>query len=366
MKPTFQFAFMICIVCCHGIAQPSSDAVISDTSLFRAEASVRADSAILDQETGRVFWEGSSSLHASIVPKIRVIPHFRATVFSAVLWVAGVRYILDTVPWRQIFARIGLVRRELRSPAALAFASSSGGGRISMMMLPRTIISFFVSLVKKFKIPEIPRGLLIMTIIFYLIESFTSSTHRYLWNVVPNIEETINEIQQLQPTVEWKVRTFHYGFYNIIKRVSATSTEAFQYKSCKDRSFAGLWKRSLPSNPFIKATLTKIIVLSPKARRSYFQQQAIFLRAASTDIFSEFSTKIHIGTRQRLFQSEYGVWWRTLYWICTLSGFTLPFRWWITANSNDVKVIIVKELYEKNVNDSQDEFVLPAIEEASG
>jgi hypothetical protein len=353
----------------------SRDTSADTVALFRAEAAVRADAAILDQETGRVFWEGSSTLQASLVPKFRIIPHFRATILTLILWTAGLRYALDHIPWGSFSSSLARRVVDRRQPSLVLAA----GSRVSMigLHLPRRLFSFLFRCIRSITIPYIPKWLLLVTVVLYLWESWTCSTHQYLSNAVYDMEDRVQTIRQTDPTIQWTVRTFHYGgFHNLIKNVTGVSTQFYNYKSCRDQTFAGVWRRAAGFRRprFIKATVTKIIVLSAKARRSYFQQQASFLKAAGTDEFSEFSTRIGIpGCSRVLLQatttSSYDdddgrrsvlYLWRILYLICTMVSCSVPFRYWLSNCSNYVKITIVKELYDSSVSDERrDDFVWP-------
>jgi hypothetical protein len=369
----------------HGHEESSGNSA----ALFRAEAAVHADAAILDQETGRVFWEGSSTLQASLAPKFRIIPHFRATILTLILWTSGLRYALDHLPWRSSgeigwFATSAVRRASDQRPPSLVLTTA--GSRVAMigLHLPRRLFSFLYRCIRCIAIPHVPKWLLIVTAVLYVWESWTCSTHQYLSNTVYDMEDRIQTIRQTDPTIQWTVRTFHYGgFHNLIKNVTGVSTQFYNYKSCRDRTFAGVWKRAagIRQPRFVRATVTKIIVLSTKARRSYFQQQAAFLKAAGTDEFSEFSTRIGIpGCSRVLLQATttttamshhhddgQGRWsnsglyvWRLLYLFCTMISCSVPFRYWLSNCSNYVKITIVKELYDSSVNDEKrDDFVWP-------
>jgi hypothetical protein len=81
--------------------QSSTSLIIGST--FRPEASIMGESALIDKETGRVFWEGraSNTLFESIEPVIKNtlfgLNHIKATLLSSVSIIAGPGHLLTKI-----------------------------------------------------------------------------------------------------------------------------------------------------------------------------------------------------------------------------------------------------------------------------
>ena len=168
---------------------PSSSAAL----LGRVEASIMAESALIDKESGRVFWEGgsSSTLSASLYPKIGVpgFAHFKATILTSLFLLALVSLLSQWV--RQ--------RLEASPPGAIRPLYQTFGLFVLQCTLLRT--------------PKFEGNFVFFLVVLYLIEAHTCSTRRYLANAITStseVEEFIEKLRNEPPVVTWKVRCFHY------------------------------------------------------------------------------------------------------------------------------------------------------------
>ena len=164
--------------------------------LGRVEASIMGESALIDRETGRVFWEGGSSttLVESIVAAN--LDRFGAEHAQAALLTAFI-----TVAFLGVLG--GWLRQIMVVPPARGDASS---------VLLR-IIHFIISNTL-FRMPRLEnRWLVIFTIALYLLESYNCATRRFLANSIVSpteVEEYIERLRSEEPVVKWLVRSFHY------------------------------------------------------------------------------------------------------------------------------------------------------------
>jgi hypothetical protein len=155
-------------------------------------ASIMGECALVDKETGRIFWEGgSTTLSASLAPFLDGygVKHFKATLMSCIFLLA----ILSS-----IVARIRLHVQESINPESCSWPVSA---------------LLFVAHWTILRLPKINGKILLTVIALYLIESYTCSTRRYLANAISSpteVEEYIERLRQEPPVVTWKVRCFHY------------------------------------------------------------------------------------------------------------------------------------------------------------
>jgi hypothetical protein len=340
------------------------------------EASVMGESALVDKETGRIFWEGgsSSTLSASVGPKIEQfgIVHIKATILSAIL----------------LMALAGPLASFLREKLEQSVASKT---------LPRALsIGIFLVNWTILNVPKLDRWFVVATIILYLVEAYTCSTRRYLANAINSpseLEAFIEKLREEPPEVLWTVRSFHYEkplwlspiqltrslwrrfkkqdddeeldtksaklSSSLLRRkvVTNRATGSYRYKECIDKTTLGLWKRApaplSSAAPFTKMVLSKLLILSnEKARKDYFQQQSDFVTEhGQGDEYAEFSTNIQVaGFKPRmlairpvegvpsakLFRSH-------LFWIFTAMGLTVPYRIWFARHCDELRVAVIKE-----------------------
>ena len=318
-----------------------------------AISAVMGESAVVDKETGRIFWEGGSSntLVESIAPKLRSavggIPHIKATILSVLL----------------LLVAAGTLSQLLRDWIK------------SMRYTQTTLLT--VTTHALLLLPKAPRWFIVLVLTLYLLEAYTCSTHQYLRHVVDDAETYIEQLREQLPEVEWKVRSFHFENYMLFpfeklrhflvhhdgnhhptpttfpsifhwKRVTHSATACYNYTSCTDQTIVGVWKRapivmnyhppsseddvSLPrtnmdrrnhnnattattgntSNEgatttshkaakaiptIMKIVITKTLLLrDSKTRQDYFTQQKAFLQSHKhRDEYAEFSTNVYMN-----------------------------------------------------------------------
>ena len=331
---------------------------------LQAASAVMGESAVVDKETGRIFWEGGSSntLAESITPKLRSvigISHTKATLLTALL----------------LLAAAGAISQALRDALQVLFVMDNSRPVLQNAILSLTRMSLFF--------PKFPRWFVLSVLILYLLEAYMCSTHQYLTCAVDDAECFVDELRERAPIVEWNVRSFHYENYWIWalnkllhrsdssettvpsfpslwrwKYVTRTAKGLYNFASCKDRTIAGVWKRapvrqqlSTRNIPLTKVVVTKTLLLrDAKARQDYFQQQRSFLSKEHSDEYAEFSTNIHVdGFQPRILavSTTAGVYRILLqpymFWVFTCLGLTVPYRRWLSSHCDEIRVRVVKE-----------------------
>lgn len=331
------------------------------------------ESALIDKETGRIFWEGgaTSTISASISPLLSDFGLHRAK--STILSIALVSCLLS------------LLAQQLRTNSSRLINSiGSEDLPLSWPLLVASILIKWTIL----KLPTFPTWFLLTVVAFYLLEAYYCNTRRYLANAMTTpdgVEAYLEQLRNEQPVVTWKVRCFHYemrkwasimlpqvllrqlttmGADNdsplsqslLTKKILTHQAEAtYTYKSCLDNTaIAGVWKRATAAPAdgmarFTKIKLSKLLVLSnKKARQDYFQQQAAFVTSnGQGDEYTEFSTNVALPGFQpkllavrrqppKLFRLH-------MFWIFTLLGLTLPFRIWFSQRCDELRVTVAKE-----------------------
>lgn len=358
----------------------SHSPIRNDFIMDKIAASVMGESALIDKESGRIFWEGgsTSTIHASIAPFLGDLGlrHLKGTALSVLL----------------LFAALSLLARYLRG--RIAGCEPTGWPMIVLLAVIRLTI---------LKVPKFDNWFLMTTLVCYLLEASTCNTRRYLTNAISSpdgVEEYIERLRNENPIVTWKVRCFHYErrwlafllapqllFRNsdmsgdqdgdrslgvapsglLTKKVVTHHAEAtYKFNQCHDNTIAGVWKRAELSNsmlaPFTKISLRKLLVLpNQKARLDYFQQQATFVTAqGQADEFAEFSTNIQVkGFKPRLLavrskegSSSAKLFRPYLFWIFTCLGMSVPFRIWFARHCDMLRVTVAKETSPDKVSPS--------------
>eukprot|EP00934_Nitzschia_sp_Nitz4_P007814 Nitzschia sp. Nitz4//scaffold13_size275219//196144//197684//NITZ4_000898-RA/size275219-augustus-gene-0.272-mRNA-1//-1//CDS//3329536086//7804//frame0 len=342
-------------------------------ALGLAEASIMGESALIDRETGRVFWEGGSS--TTLVESL----------FDSWLNQYGAEHAHAAILTTFItLALLGVIVEWLRQ---VAFHSNSPVG------FPRSAFLWLIM-----RCPRVEnKWVVTVTIILYLLESYTCSTRRFLTNSISSpegVEEYIRQLREQQPVVTWSVRSFHYEKRRIFaipemiqsltrkfrpkqpfdmmprskpncgsmfpftrKVVTNKATRTYQYNGCVDKTIAGVWKRQAAVSssvaPFTKIILSKLLVLNDvTTREDYFRQQSEFVTEhGRDDEFTEFCTEIEVkGYRPTVLavRAIEGVPSAKLFnlhvfWIFTLLGLTFPYRIWFKRHCDSLRVSVVKE-----------------------
>jgi hypothetical protein len=168
--------------------------ILNQAMMSRIGASVMGESALIDKETGRIYWEGgSSTVSASMSPVINVvgIRHLKATTLSLLLLIS--LFSILARHWR----------RRIEFWAAVGFKQQTWP--LAMFYIVATWIVY--------RIPNFENWFITTLVALYLTEAYTCNTRRYLANAISSpdgVEEYIEYLRQQEPTVTWKVRCFHY------------------------------------------------------------------------------------------------------------------------------------------------------------
>jgi hypothetical protein len=176
----------------RGFATPTSDHA---AMIGRIEASIMGESALIDRETGRVYWEGGSSntLYESLAPRLGQYgaEHAKATILTGLITLASIGVL------------VGWIRKLMEQSN---FSANSHHVVVAALwvILEWTILRF----------PRLEnRWLILTTIVLYGLESYNCSTRRFLANAISSPDEVevfIEKLRKEQPIVNWKVRCYHH------------------------------------------------------------------------------------------------------------------------------------------------------------
>jgi hypothetical protein len=305
------------------MAIESIAALNSAAVLGRVEAAITGESALIDRETGRVFWEGGASSTLSESVFAANLDKFGAEHAQSILLTTFI-----TVAFLGILA--GWLRQIIQVPPNGCDEASSRLAKFAYFLLYDTL-----GRIPRFK----NKWLVTATITLYFLESYNCDTRRFLANALSSptgVEQYIEQLRSQQPMVTWMVRSFHYrrrkifAFGDVLQSISRKlksggeggfpsappskkcspsfpftkkvvtneATAAYQFHSVVDNTIAGLWRRSdaasLNSAPFTRIALNKLLVLKDrKTCEDYFRQQSEFVTEHGRgDAFTEFSTDI--------------------------------------------------------------------------
>jgi len=374
--------------------------------IARASASFFAESALVDKETGRVYWQGGGSsevLSASLNPLLGAtgLKHVRATILTALLFMAA---LSSFAVW-------------MKDTFLTCNQQIMHGGSVEVIpCVPSTVqkVALLLAQLTVLRLPQFSKRVLGILIALYLLESYRCSTRTYLAHALSTsneVEEYIEQLRSVRPVISWKVRCFHFerrkwlaaiflidmvrwvrkqcatldkslmldpqsisgtageqkqnnpstSSFFTKKVVTHTSERKYEFNGCKDSTIAGIWKRAESSThtygttapPFTKMTLSKMIVFSDgKARENYFSQQSDFVTSeGQRDEYSEFSTNIQVDKFKRRMLAVRPVegvpstqlFRLHLFWLFTLMGLTVPFRIWFSRHCDELRVTVVKE-----------------------
>ena len=332
-------------------------------------APILGESAIIDKETGRVFWQGGrKSLFDSTVghsylsnQEEGVLRHVRATLFSCILWMSFIRFIAEWGLKQSILTRLTetLIRPSQRFIDVV-------------QILTRAMLFCLACL------PRFSREFVVVIVVMYLLESHACNTRKYLDNALScpdEVESFMEGLREEKPCVGWQIRCYHYeknwlclilliDFWKYIfglfqqqrkdkqdgsdllpvddhalgpsmftrKVVSHQKKEFYQFGSYQDETIGGIWKQAQATTSvmaaFTKISVYKLLLFTDKrARVDYFKQQSNFIsREGAKDEYAEFSTRVDgellISNRQcrcRIIPSEYNC--LTMHYIQTVQGY---------------------------------------------
>jgi hypothetical protein len=305
------------------MAMEKSLALTGAAAMGRVEAAIMGESALIDRETGRVYWEGGASSTLSESIFAANLDKFGAEHAQSVLLTAFI-----TIAFLGILA--GWLRQIIQVPSNGYDETSSRIARLAFIFM-----SDMLGRIPRFK----NKWLVMATIALYFLESYNCDTRRFLANALSSpggVEQYIEHLRSQQPIVTWMVRSFHYRKRRIfslgdvlqsalrklksrgnesfpsalhVKKCSPAfpftkrvitheATASYRFHSVVDNTIAGIWRRSdavsLTSAPFTRIVLNKLLVLKDgKTREDYFRQQSEFVTEHGRgDEFTEFSTDI--------------------------------------------------------------------------
>jgi len=329
----------------------------------RVEASIFGESALIDRETGRVYWEcgNTNTLYESLAPKLDQfgVEHAQATFLTIMITLAflsvlsgWLRRVIDSC-----YDATATATTTATATSLLTISSSWSAKTLSVLV----VLAEYTLL----KLPKIENKYLVLAfVVLYFFESYHCSTRCFLANAVSSATELdayIDGLTQQPPVVIWTVQTFHYELRRLFavprmirswirglqnsriapqlhtpmptstststtpkpilcasasastaplflitrKVVTNEASATYRYASCSDKTIAGVWSRAESDErvPFRKISLSKVLVLSDRrSREDYFQQQSDFVtRYGREDEYAEFSTSIEVaGYRPRL------------------------------------------------------------------
>ena len=157
------------------------------------------ESSLVDKETGRVYWRGGpGSIRTSseaISDKIG-IKHLKATILSSLLALALLSALTSWL-------------RDRLSDFVLKSAAMSDGRGIHQRALVFTARGAAILI----RLPRPDAWFVAITAALYLAESYVCSTRLYLENALVGsaaLEEYVERLRNVRPSVAWKVRCFHY------------------------------------------------------------------------------------------------------------------------------------------------------------
>lgn len=312
-------------------------------------APILGESAIIDKETGQVFWQGGKqSLFDSTVghsyissQQEGVLQHMRATLLSCILWISFIRYISEWALKQNIFMD---KLSEIIHPSQKI---------LNVLRILTRAMLFCLACLPKFKLE-----VLMITVMLYFLEAYNCSTRKYLINAIscPGEVETFMEgLCEEEPEVTWKIRCYHYEkrkwlrvllfidvwnylscqlakittASNTAKTTTTTTTEyddtasdvappqellgksfltrkvithqskrKYKVAHWHDDTISGIWKQAQAATTvlaaFTKISVYKLLLFENKqARIDYFKQQSHFIGGEATkDDFAEFSTHV--------------------------------------------------------------------------
>jgi hypothetical protein len=173
--------------------------------IARASASFFAESALVDKETGRVYWQGGGSsevLSASLNPLLGAtgLKHVRATILTALLLMAA---LASFAVW-------------MKDTFLTCNEQIMHGGPLEIMpCVPSTVqkVALLLAQLTVLRLPQFSKRMLGILIALYLLESYKCSTRTYLAHALSTsneVEEYIEQLRSVRPVISWKVRCFHY------------------------------------------------------------------------------------------------------------------------------------------------------------
>ena len=161
------------------------------------------ESAIVDKESGRVYWQGGKQSlfdatvgHSYLSDQDGVVRHVRASLFSFILWISFIRWLADWALHQQVL--IAKWKTILHpSERAIEIVKTIARKVLLCLAYLPNFGQFFISFV----------------VIMYLLESYFCSTRKYLANAISspeNIESYMELLREQPPVIKWRIRCYHY------------------------------------------------------------------------------------------------------------------------------------------------------------
>jgi hypothetical protein len=277
------------------------------------------ESAIVDKESGRVYWQGgkqslfdSTVGHTYLSDQDGVVRHVRASLFSFILWISFIRWLADWALHQQVLIAKW---KTILHPFEKIIEIAKTLARIILLCLAY--------------LPNFGKTFISFVVVMYLLESYWCSTRKYLANAISSPESVESYMEQLReqaPSIKWRIRCYHYEKRKLLsllllldflaffrnknddielvsgpsifnkKIVTFQAEQTYQYREFNDETISGIWRQARAGTSimaaFTKISLHKLILFSDaKSRKDYFAQQANFInKEGSKDTYAEFST----------------------------------------------------------------------------
>lgn len=281
------------------------------------------ESAIVDKESGRVYWQGgrqslfeSTVGHSYLSHQDGILRHVRASIFSLILWISFVRWLAN---WALRQKLLITKWKTILHPSERVVEIAKALARMVLLSLAY--------------LPDFGRTFTYFIFSMYILESYFCSTRKYLANELScpdNIEIFMEKLRRAKPSIQWRIRCYHYEkrkFISLLillvdvfafwrkedkdrdeiikgpsiftkKVVTHQAEQEYRYGSFKDETIRGIWRQARSGTSimatFTKISLHKILLFSDmKTRKDYFSQQKRFIHEeASNDVYAEFSTRV--------------------------------------------------------------------------
>ncbi len=211
------------------------------TKLQNAVPHLLCESALMDKETNRIYWQGGSEILSTSLTKPyltqRGVVHVRASILFAVIWLwvwgkfsrylttryfeksnntQGQRLFLISIPFMDPLGRRMFGEKTpyiLKKVGSIVFS----------------VIQFVILLVHSLlylRLPPYSPRIIVTTVLLYLFEAYSCSTRRYLShakNAPQEIQSYLEHLRCVEPVVKWKVRCFHYEDRDFVKHFQGLS-----------------------------------------------------------------------------------------------------------------------------------------------
>lgn len=179
-------------------------------------APILGESSIVDKETGRVFWQGgkqslfhSTVGHSYLSSREGVLRHIRATFLSCIIWISAIRLVTEWLLKQDFLALENVVEKVMTLSTLEKIGNIAK--RVARVLL--LCLAF---------LPTFNRLFVVITVLLYLLESFSCSTRQYLSNSLSSPEEIeayMESLRKQEPRIKWEIRCFHHEQRTWISRL---------------------------------------------------------------------------------------------------------------------------------------------------